>query len=214
MVVVDNVKDFAKYNEEDIRRFLTSSRGKKLFDLDMVNDIIQSFYVRLINSGALSKFNPELASFDTYIITILCNMLPQERRKNTFIRYRHVSVIPNPSRGNSGTDDNVDIFDHLHGNSRNPNLHIERKNVPSSIFREEEDECVNHIRAFIQFIKESEPNKRKARKMVCFLENKLEGCLATEIAMILGVSDNMVKIIKNNIYNKYKKWDSSKKKIW
>ena len=207
MVVVDNVKDFAKKNEEDIRRFLTSGKGKFIFDADMVNDIIQNFYVRLIKSDALSNFDPKIASFETYIITILCNMLPYEKKRNPNARYSHVSVLSNPD-SHSNHEEDLDVFDFVYGANAHSEYGIVRYNMPDSVYLQEDMESVNNMLAFIEYLKETEPNKAKVERMVCFLEHKMLGLKATDIASILGVSDNMVKIVKNNIYDKYKKWEN------
>jgi DNA-directed RNA polymerase specialized sigma24 family protein len=212
MVVVDNVKDFAKQNEGDIRRFLTNS--KHIFDPELVNDIIQNFYVRLISSDALSTFDPSIATFNTYIITILCRMLPHERRRNPNARHSHLSVFVDPDVSSPYSQGGVDVFDLVYGCCDHSEYGIKRKNMPSYVFQREEDESIMHIMSFIDFIKESEPNKKKADKMVCFVEHKMQGVLATDIATVLGVSDNMVKIMKNNIYDKYKKWDRPKEVLY
>jgi RNA polymerase sigma factor (sigma-70 family) len=207
VVVVNNVEDFAKNNEEDLRRYLTSGKGKLIFDPEMVNDIIQNFYVRIIKSDALSKFDPTLASFETYIITILCNMLPHERKRNPHARYTHISVLSNPD-SKSRHDEDIDVFDFVYGNSDYSGMSIDRKNMPDSVYLQEDIDSVNNMLAFIEFIKDTEPNKAKADKMVSFVEHKMQGLLATDIAVMMGVSDNMVKIMKNNIYDKFKKWEN------
>ena len=211
MIVVNNVEAFAKHNEEDIRRYLTN--GKKIFDPEMVNDIIQNFYMRMIRSCALSKFDPELASFDTYVLTMLCRMLPYEKRRNPRARYSHVSSFSNPEGSPSQGVDELDIFELVYNSSSNQEFSVMRKNMPSCVNQKEEDDCVKHMLSFIDYVKASEPNKKKADKMVCFLEHKMQGCLATDIARMLGVSDNMVKIMKNSIYDKYKKWDTPKLQV-
>lgn len=209
MVIVDNVTDFAKKNEEYLRLFLTNRKG--IFDPELVNDIIQNFYVRIIRNGSLEKYDPDRGNFKTYIMTILCNMLPHEKRRNPLARYSHLSSVPNQDGGSLGSESEVDVFDFIYGANQHQEYGIaQHKDLPSKIFQQEEDECTMHMMAFIEHIKKSEPNKVKAEKMVCYVENRMDGCKQTDVAKILGVSDNMVKIMKNNIYDKYKKWDSPK----
>jgi RNA polymerase sigma factor (sigma-70 family) len=208
MVVVNSIEDFVKYNEEDIRRFLTSS--KKIYDPELVDDIIQNFYFRLLKSDALQNYDPKIAGFGTFVFTILCRMLPNERRKNPLAAHPHISAISNPEGSTARCAEDVDIFDFINGIDTHTEFKINRKNVPSSLYQDEEDECTKHMLSFIEYVKKTETNKKKSKNIVCFLEHKMAGCLATDIARILGVSDNMVKIMKNNIYDKYKKWDSPK----
>lgn len=218
MEVVDNIADFAKKNENDLRRFLSGGRsGKGIRDADLVNDIIQNFYVRLISSNALGKFDPSSVDekeninsvFNSYILTILCRMLPHEKRRNPNSRYTHISAVSSSEGGSSRYEDEADIFDFVYGGSDHLEYGVKRRDLmPSCFHQDEEDECIRHFISFTEYLKENEPNKAKAERMVAFVEGKMQGVLATEIAVILGVSDNMVKIIKNNIYDKYKKWDN------
>jgi DNA-directed RNA polymerase specialized sigma24 family protein len=208
MVVVDNPRDFQKKNEEDIRRYLTNS--KNIYDPELVNDIIQNFYVRLIKSEALKNYDPKRARFETYMLTILCRMLPHEKRKNPMARYSHVSAINYTEGGTARCAEDVDIFDFVYGLEEQTEFSVARKNRPSAVYQDEEDESIKHMIAFIAYVKKTETNKKKSDSMICFLERKMDGCLATDIANMLGVSDNMVKIMKNSIYDKYKKWDQPK----
>ena len=212
MTVVDNVSDFAKYNEDDIRLYLTSPRrGRGLYDPELVNDIIQNFYLRLLKSDALKKYDPAIGSFKTYVITILSNMLPQERKSNHSSRYKHLSSIIKPSAVVSLGAEESDIFNFFSCVGADTDFAVaQHKNIYSSLFQEEEDLSIRHFISFISHVKKTEPNKKKADAMVCFLENKMRGCLGSDIALMLGVSNNMVKIIKNNIYDKYKKWDNTR----
>ena len=152
MVIVDNVSDFAKKNEEDLRRFLTNRKG--IFDPELVNDIIQNFYLRIIKNEALEKYDPSRGSFKTYIMTILCNMLKHEKNRNPRAVHDHLSSVSNRDNGFSRNSEEVDVFEFVHGSKEHPEYGIEHHDkLPSSIFQHEEDECTMHMLAFIEHIK-------------------------------------------------------------
>jgi len=204
MVVVNNVGDFAYKNEKDVLNLL---RYKGITDKNVAKDILQNFYIRLLKSDALSTYNPEIAGFERYITTILYNMLPYENKRNPTRRYKHITCVYNQdSEGRESTD----VFDLVYGCTDDNNYGISKKNAPSSLYISEEEEITKHICSFIQHIKDTEPDKVKAQKMICYIESKMHGCVANDIALMLGVSDNMIKIMKNSLYERYKKWETAR----
>ena len=79
MVAVRDVREFAIKNQQDLVSFIIYKTG--ILDQDLIMDQIQDFYIRLIRSKALDKFDSTKGSFESYIFTLLCWMFPVFAKK-------------------------------------------------------------------------------------------------------------------------------------
>jgi len=75
MKMVDNLEDFVKYNDGDIRAFI-HSKYKNALLVNEMDDICQGFYMRLAISDAVAKFDLSFnVKFSTYIYKCLYNYI-------------------------------------------------------------------------------------------------------------------------------------------
>lgn len=222
MVVVKTVEEFAKQNEEQLKLFMRYKTG--IYDEDIIRDTVQEFYIRLITTRALENFDEEKGKFDTYIANLFCWLLPSLRKiKFRNIVTKTVTVNENGNEVRKKVEvihevlstfkyrsDKIwgkaedDVWDHV-GNY-NSHLAIDALYNYSHVYVEEERKLEDKYKAFVRHIRETEPHKR-AERMILVLNCRNDGCRSKDIARMLGISDNMVKIIKNRIRDKYFEWN-------
>jgi len=223
MVVVKTVKEFFLKNDQQLKKFMQYKTG--IYDTNLINETVQEFYIKLIQSNALESYDPEKNSFDTYILNLFCWMLPYLSKKN--FRYKH-AAIPRKSLKYydvedateerhffdyrlmsyvQRVDDKVwgvedDIFNYVH--DRNPD-YVPSTAYDSSLFEDTNPEALKYVEDFKRYIRNTETSKN-ADRMILFIEQKFQGCRSFQIAEMLGVSCNMVKFIKQNLQKKYTRW--------
>jgi DNA-directed RNA polymerase specialized sigma24 family protein len=229
MVVVRSVEDFARKNEGDLRRLMNFKTG--IFDKGLVDEAVQEFYVKLIETRALESFNEEEGAFKTYITNLFFWSLPGMRRKNFRVNFDVLSSVTIDI--GSSLQKNVDVWDFVGGKSCHtvdfepkrsvskdkgskdevPNVNTDphvrlrvdcRFNCPS-LDSAEEESFYSDIEDFKNYIRRTE-SSIKAKRMVTYIEKKLEGCKGSDIAEILKVSSTMIRLIKNETKEKYAKW--------
>jgi DNA-directed RNA polymerase specialized sigma24 family protein len=229
MVVVKTVRDFALQNEAQLRRFMRYKTG--ICDENMINDAIQEFYVRLIETNALGLYDETKGEFDTYISNLFCWMMPLLQRRN--FRHRH-ATIPKKLRVKYGLEDpklgchkkakfdyrmmsvikkddrmwseSDDVFNFVHENHASLKI---SKAYEVSLYDGAEDPIIDaYVEEFKAYIRRTEPSKR-AERMILFIDQKFAGCRSVDIAGMMGVSNNMVKIIKQNLQRKYHRWQGA-----
>ena len=202
MVEVKTVREFARKNEKDLKKFMQYKTG--IYDEDLIKEAVQEFYVKLIETKSLLSYNPSLGTFKTYITNLFCWQLPQLGRKNFRQSKDVVSVVKNDKTYQNDYDEVWNCLgreDHRSGISfvLHPNYHT------SNMYYDEEFAAENMLEAFISYVEKTEPPK-KAQRTIEFLRRRMEGCNSVDLASILDLSNNMVKIIKNSAYDKYKRW--------
>lgn len=229
MVVVNTVEEFAKKNENDLRSLMNYKTG--IFDKNLVDEAIQEFYVKLIETRALESYDIKAGSFNNYITSLFFWTLPHTGKKNFRIKFDVVSSVT-ISNGNQ-TQKNVDVWDLVSGVSEytvdfEPKKPASKKTIEDEISndadrsastsfrvdcrfkcsafeRAQEDNFYRELRDFKKHIKKTEP-AFKAERMITYIEKKMEGCLGVDIAETLKLSSAMIRIIKNDTKEKYLVW--------
>ena len=69
MLPFRDINRFIKHNEKHIRNYLNWRYGFR--DYDVVNDIVQNFYIELIRNRALERYDCTKGGFDHYVYTNL-----------------------------------------------------------------------------------------------------------------------------------------------
>src|SRR6056297_3131349 len=109
MIIVRSVEDFARKNEDDLRRLMNYKTG--IFDKNLVDEAIQEFYVKLIETKALETFDEDAGTFKSYITSLFFWTLPKTRKENFRINFDVLSSIT-VTKGAS-VEKNVDIWDYI-----------------------------------------------------------------------------------------------------
>jgi len=231
MVVVRSVEDFARKNEGDLRRLMNYKTG--IFDKDLVDESIQDFYVKLIETRALEIYDEEAGTFKTYITNLFFWTLPKSRRDNFRVNFDVFSSVT--VAGCNSTQKNVDVWDFISSKSTHtvdfePKKRVSKKTEEDeerstadktssvsfkvdcrfscpAIDSAKEAEFNRELEEFKRYIKRTEP-KNKAERMVMYIDRKREGCLGTDIASMLSLSTAMIRLIKNELKEKYREWKS------
>lgn len=201
MEIVRDVKSFVDKNGEQLQRFFTYKTG--IVDRELVHDHLQEFYVKMIQTKALESYREEEGSFDTYISTLLCWMLPYRAKKNVSVQYSFISRVQKPGQS---LQEAVDVWDHM-GNFEGPYKVDFSPCTPRILDDPDEELLQQYLGEFKEYILRTESRVNSSR-MFTFLQCKQEGCNSAEIAVALGVSDNMVKIIKQRLRRKFEIWQT------
>lgn len=113
MVPVRTVEEFAKQNEKQLRKLFSKKTG--IYDKNLIDDAIQEFYVRLIQTKALESYDKNQGAFNTYLFNLMCWIMPQMSKKNFRHNYEVLSTI-DINTNNLKTDiREVDIWDVING---------------------------------------------------------------------------------------------------
>jgi len=209
MVVVTNVRDFALLNAEDLRRFMMYKTGIR--DVEVIKDTIQDFYVKLIDTKALDTFNPKEGTFKTYIMNLFCWLFPVLANRNPRSKYTIVSHVRTSERRHPYTDDMLDVYETVATPGRAPHAinTIDPNYFASHVREDEELESDLEIREFVEYLKRTQ-TPRSLSRLLPYVEHKACGCNGADVAKILGVSNNMVKIIKERARIEYETWRNLK----
>ena len=197
MVVVRDVREFARKNEEHLKRFFKYKTG--ILDRDLMADQIQNFYVRLIQTNALETYREDKGDFRMYVMTLLCWSLSVSKQKSKRAKNK-VTAISNFKHANKEMLE--DVYNYVSTDSS-----YFRVDGSSTFVRDHEYDYQlgAKLESFRSYIRKTE-NDTKAHQMVTFIDNKIDGCNSTDIAIMLKVSENMVKIIKQQLKKKYYEW--------
>lgn len=203
MVPVRKVDEFVKENEDQIKHFMSYKTG--IIDEDIINDQVQDFYIKLIETRALDTYDSKKGSFNTYISNLFCWMLPGMARKNFRVKYKVISRVS--KRGSLlllANEDAYDVWDFV--DTSKAKYRVSPQYDAFHVKMEEEEETERHLEEFKDYIRKTESDKN-ARRMITYLEQRYAGCNAVNVALTLGLSANMVKIIKQNLWDKYNQWN-------
>lgn len=194
MEAVRDVREFAIRNEKDLKKFMIYKTG--IFDEEIIRETIQEFYVALIETNALQKYDPEKGRFDSYISNLFCWILPSLRRKNFRVRFDVISKVQTEYQ-------ECDVWDFV--GDHNNDFHVDRRYNAYHVVFHNEQECHQYLREFIQYIKKTE-KPSIAQRMITFILHRYAGCKSVDIAGMLKVAPNMVSIIKRYTEKKFKHW--------
>lgn len=225
MKVVRDVKEFALMNESALKKFMKYKTS--IYDEDTINEYIQEFYLRLITTKSLERFDSSLLEdgneqklFDQYVCTLFCWMLPVMYRKSLWhelgvpdrsvpaakrrkVAAEIISEVPSENRDMLPHE----IWDHV--TERDGRYKIENGYKPSVMDSETDDEEQRLAKEFMDYINRTEPRKR-AHRMIVFVDHRMKGCNAVDVSVMLGISSNMVKLIKRQVREKYESWIKSR----
>ncbi len=191
--------EFARKNENDLRRFMKYKT--RIIDEGIIDEAIQEFYVRLIEAKSLATFDEREGSFDAYILNLFCWTLPTLKKRG-YTRSGNMVSTAYVETASSDCRDARDVWECLH---MNPDYKVDPCYSNAALEYKEEEESEGLINEFIEYIRETEKGK-KAERMITFIQRRREGCLSADVAVILKMADNHVKCIKQELYDKYKKW--------
>ena len=206
MRVVNTVEEFKRHNEHELRSFMAYKTG--IYNRDLHDEAIQEFYVKLIETRALETFDPlydnKPRKFDTYITTLFCYVLPELKKKN------HRALYPMITRVNIGHSDPklVDIWELISSDGVHSDFSVEKAYSTSALETRIDSEADLYVNDFIEYVKRTETPLR-AKRMITYITHKLQGCNGTDIAHVLGVSNNMVIFIKNDLFDAFKEWNNN-----
>lgn len=199
MEIVKDVKSFVEKNGDQLLKFFVYKTG--IIDRELVHEHLQEFYVKMIQTNALERYQEEKGSFDTYISTLLCWLMPQMARKNINVQHEFVSQVKFSHKGNI---DVCDIWEHTSKNNGPYRIDFSPC-TPRVIDDDEENDFSLYLDNFKEYIVRTE-SKKCSFQMLTFLDKKAEGCNSSDIAIVLGVSDNLVKFIKQKLQGKFEIW--------
>lgn len=199
MEIVRDVKSFVKKNGDQLKKLFIYKTG--ITDRELVHEHLQDFYVKMIQTDALKFYREEKGPFENYICTLLYWLLPYKAKKNVSVQYKFISQV---TEDRMTQIPNRDIWDHA-GTFEGP-FKFDFSPCTPRITDDSERHLINqYLSEFRDYIYKTEPEKSR-NQMLTFLNCKLNGCRSTEIALILGVSDNMVKFIKQKVQRKFARW--------
>lgn len=196
MVFVRDIKTFVRKNDEQIKKLFIYKTGIR--DQELVQEHLQDFYVKMIQTGALESYREDRGSFETYIFTLMCWMLPRKAKSNVSIKYNFISQVcfePNNPE---------DVWEHA-GSFNGPYRFDFSPCTPRIVEEQEEKSFLQYLMEFKEYIKSTE-SLHSSDQMLTFLNLKEEGCKSSDIAVHMGVSDNMVKFIKQKVQKKFDLW--------
>jgi DNA-directed RNA polymerase specialized sigma24 family protein len=243
MVVVKTVEEFQRENENELKSFLSHKTG--IIDQEIINDTIQDFYLRLMQTKALEGFDETRAptdeqnmlNYERWVCNNFCWFLPLMRKKNytqvlklkvlsekerrkreDYIRkygeefideedpsYETLRFYSEISVKKPQSTESVSIYDVVNPASKNNPYKINPDYDASIVEQDDEDVLVKSLNAFFRHVQKVLPEK-KARQIILYMKYRKEGLNNVDIAIILGVSNNMVKFIKRDARAMYKKW--------
>lgn len=199
MEIVRDVQSFVEKNGTQLQRFFIYKTG--ITDRELIHEHLQEFYVKMIQTRALESFDENQGSFDTYISTLLCWMLPYLAKKNVSAQHDFITRVF--KKGQPETDAE-DVWDHM-GTFEGP-YKIDFSPCTPRIFDDGDEELFSqYMEDFKKYIKRTE-SKKVTHQMFTYLSGKQNGCCSSDIAILLGISDNMVKIIKQRLQVKFERW--------
>lgn len=199
MEIVRDVKSFVSKNGKQLQKLFIYKTG--ITDRDLVQEHLQDFYVKMIQTNALESYDEEEGSFETYIFTLLCWLMPYKAKKNVSVLYNFVTHVRRDTQTVFTADE---VWDHT-GNFEGPYKVDFSPCTPRILDSSEEQLFKGYLREFKEYIQKTEHGRCK-KQLLTFFECKQSGCKSTEIAVILGVSDNMVKFIKQKLQRKFARW--------
>lgn len=213
MVAVRTVKEFAEQNEQELKSFMIYKTGIR--DEEIIRDTVQDFYVKLIESRALDKFDPAQVTygslekcFSTYICNLFCWLLPMLAKKNFRARFNVISAVHFRNSPASYFNYATDVWDYtMTDNNTNPYVSFCVDPHYGASHTSVDEEYVAHatFEDFREHVVETEKPK-KADRILELIDRRAEGCTSRDVASILGLSGNMVKMIKNHAREKFYHW--------
>lgn len=240
MVIVKSVGDFQRKNEGELKAFMIHKTG--IYDQDMINDTLQEFYARLIQSKALESFDAKMAptaeenqlNYDRWVCNNFCWLLPMLRKKN----FRGVlkikmskedldkkNTLVDEEAGERDPDFDYEtlrffttivvkegdteipkgIFEVIHPAAQDASYSINKGFSTSLVEQDENEEAKKTLDSFFRYLRRTTPHK-KAVQTENYMKYRMRGLNSVDIAILMGVSNNMVKFIKKESKETYTRW--------
>lgn len=206
MVVVKTIEEFHEKNEQELRDFMVYKTG--IYDKNLIDDAIQEFYLRLITSNALERFDAnelkygELESlFETWICNIFCWLLPQMKKRNFRSRFEVHSFV-HVKINNKVIQ--IDVWDIL-GNEEE-GYDIAKGYSNDQIYNSNNISYEHLLSSFLRYLKSHVQNSEIREKMIEYINYKKDGMKDIDIAKILKLSNSSMNILKSKIRQKEKSW--------
>lgn len=206
MVVVRTVEEFQRYNEKELRSFVTYKTG--IVDKDIIDDTIQEFYLKLISSRSLEKFNGnEGASFNTWVCNLLCWLLPVLKSKNFNIKYRPIGSMEDLNNDPSIKED---LWNYVHDSVYNSSMSLRLDRCFEMDIVYEDDILLEErlLSAFIRHLKRVLPEK-KYRIYISYIKHRFEGMNAEQLIPTMGLARSTLSQLKGDIKKELIKWKRS-----
>lgn len=240
MVIVKTVDDFKRKNEGELKAFMIHKTG--IYDQEMINDTLQEFYTRLVQSKALESFDEKMAptkeenqlNYERWVCNNFCWLLPMLRKKNhrgmLKIKLSKESLDKKKESLNGELDENDQdsgyetlrfystvtvkegdaeipkgIFDVIHPSVKDSSYSIDGGFSYSLVEQDENERVEKTLCSFFRYLRRIAPHK-KAVQTENYMKYKLRGLNSVDIAILMGVSNNMVKFIKKESREMYIRW--------
>jgi len=206
MVRVTNVDEFARKNEGDLWRYMAYKTGIR--DADIIQDTVQEFYVKLIETRALDTYDPSRGTFKTYIMTLFSWLFPVLANRNPRAKHTLVSWVREGGR-NRGSDDDavVEVYERTAVVGQSPYIDnvVDPRYGASHVCLNDDIHANIELGDFMRYVRRTRTPKAASR-ISSYLKYRTSGCNGADVARILGVSNNMVKMIKEQVRESYEEW--------
>jgi len=205
MECVKSVDEFARRNSDDLKKFMIYKTG--IHDTDLIRDTIQEFFVKLIESRALETYDPAKGTFKTYIMNLFCWLLPVMAKKNKSVKYTFVSHVKDRDRHHQWYGRYTDVFEGMSGKSDGPYADnaVDTCYDASHVREAEELEAERSLNSFVKFVQNTQPPS-VAERIVPFVQYREQGCNGADIAKMLGLSNSLMKTVRERAGNSYEEW--------
>lgn len=240
MVIVKNVRDFQKKNEDELKAFMVHKTG--IYDRETINDTLQEFYTRLIQSKALENFDEKMAptaeenqlNYERWVCNNFCWLLPMMRKKNhrgvlriklskSALEKRKAVLDTDSADSEPEADYETlkfystlvvkegdveipkDVFEVINPAIQDSPYSIDKGFKFSLVEQDENAQVEEHLGSFFRYVRRIIPHK-KAVQTENYMKYKLRGLNSVDIAILMGVSNNMVKFIKKESKELYTRW--------
>lgn len=206
MIRVTNVDEFARKNEGDLWRYMTYKTGIR--DADIIQDTVQEFYVKLIETRALDTYDPSRGTFKTYIMTLFSWLFPVLANRNPRAKHTLVSRVRESGRGSTADKDaTIDVYERTAVVGESPYIDnvVDPPYAASHVCLNDDIHADIELGDFMRFVRRTRTEK-SASRIRSYLIHRRSGCNGADVARILGVSNNMVKMIKKQTRESYEEW--------
>lgn len=232
MVVVKTVEEFRNKNENELKAFMMYQTG--IYDAEIIRDTLQEFYLRLLQTKALEKYDENIATtksgnilnYERWICNNFCWLLPLLRKKNyTGVlkiklpkdelkdvdaldkdsSYGILRFISELQSKDLDTGTSADIYDVVNPEIKDTSYSIDGKFKISLVEINEDQRIKENLETFFRFIRKTLPDK-KSFQIETYMRNRLKGLNSVDIGILLNVSNNMVKFIKQEARDTFEKW--------
>jgi hypothetical protein len=205
-----------------------------IYDADVIRDTLQEFYLRLLQTKALEKYDENIATtqkgnilnYERWVCNNFCWLLPLLRKKN----YTSVLKIKLPKDELKDVDAedkdssygvlrfiselqskdldagaSASIYDVVNPEVKDTSYAIDKKFKISLVEISEDQRIKENMEMFFRFIKKTLPDK-KSFQIETYMRNRMKGLNSVDIGILLNVSNNMVKFIKQEARDVFEKW--------